>query len=86
MGNSAFAYGISSGSTNEIPAATSQYVAGPANGNHRRANTGTTRTAIAGMQNHSVRLGAPAEPRPSTTSSMATIARAATSKSNHERS
>ena len=53
MGKRALANGISSGSTNEIPAARSQYIAGPANGNRRRVNTGATRTAIAGMQNHS---------------------------------
>ena len=75
-------YGISSGSTNEIPAAKSQYAAGPANGNHRRANTGSTRIASAGRQNHSVVVGAPDEPRPSTTSSIATIASSAISRSN----
>src|SRR5271167_3006080 len=75
-------YGISSGSTNEIPAAKSQYAAGPANGNHRRANTGSNRIASAGRQNHSVVVGAPGEPRPSTTSSVATIASSAISRSN----
>jgi len=69
-------------STNEIPAAKSQYAAGPANGNHRRANTGSTRIASAGRQNHSVVVGAPDEPRPSTTSSIATIASSAISRSN----
>ena len=56
--------------------------AGPANGNQRRANIGTTRTASAGTQNHSVVVGAPGEPRPSTTSSMATIASSAINRSN----
>src|SRR5450755_884172 len=75
-------YGISSGSTNEIPAAKRKNAAGPANGNHRRANTGSTRIASAGRQNHSVVVGAPDEPRPSTTSSIATIASSAISRSN----
>src|ERR1700729_4231101 len=75
-------YGISSGSTNEIPAAKSQNAAGPANGNRRRANTGSTRIASAGRQNHSVVVGAPGEPRPSATSSIATIASSAISRSN----
>src|SRR5580704_16940061 len=75
-------YGISSGSTNEIPAAKRKYAAGPANGNHRRANTGSTRIASAGRQNHSVVVGAPDEPRPSTTLSIATIASSAISRSN----
>ena len=79
MGNRASAYGISSGSTTEIPAASSQYTAGPANGKRRQAKTGSTRVAIAGTQNQSVVSGAPGEPRPSTTSSMAAIARTATS-------
>jgi hypothetical protein len=77
MGNRALAYGISSGSTTEIPATSSQYTAGPANGKVRRAKTGSTRIATAGTQNHSVVCGAPGEPRPSTTSSMATMARTA---------
>ena len=67
---------------NEIPAAKSQYAAGPANGNHRRANTGSTRIASAGMQNHSVFVGAPDEPRVSTTSRIATIASSAIRRSN----
>src|SRR5580704_12073263 len=75
-------YGISSGSTKEIPAAKIQYVAGPANGNHRRANSGRTRIASAGRQNHSVVVGAPDEPRPSTTLRIATIASSAISRSN----
>ncbi len=75
-------YGISSGSTKEIPAAKSQYAAGPANGNHRRANRGSTRIASAGRQNHSVVVGAPDEPRPTTTSRIATIASSAISRSN----
>jgi len=66
----------------EIPAAKSQYTAGPANGNHRRAITAGTRIAIAGRQNHSVVVGAPDEPRPNTTSSIATIASSAISRSN----
>src|SRR6202042_2968291 len=75
-------YGISSGSTNEIPAAKRKNAAGPANGNHRRANTGSTRIASAGRQNHSVVVGAPDEPRPSTTLSIATIVSSAVSRSN----
>ena len=82
MGNSALVYGISSGSTAEIPAASSQYTAGPANGKRRRAKTESARIAIAGTQNQSVVPGAPGEPRPSATSSMATTARTATSTSN----
>src|SRR5579862_8898790 len=74
-------YGISSGSTNEIPAAKSQYAAGPANGNHRRANRASARVASAGRQNHSDVVGAPDEPRPSTTSRDATIASRAISRS-----
>src|SRR6201986_1518528 len=74
--------GSGGGPTNEIPAAKSQYAAGPANGNHRRANTGSTRIARAGRQNHSVVGGAPDEPRPSTTLSIATIASSAISRSN----
>ena len=57
--NRALAYGISSPSTNVIPAPTSQYTAGPANGKRRRAKIGSTRTAIAGRQNHNVVRGAP---------------------------
>ena len=75
-------YGTSSGSTNEVPAAKSQYAAGPANGNRRRANRGSTKIPRAGRQNHSVVVGAPDEPRPRTTSSIAMIASSATSRSN----
>jgi hypothetical protein len=82
MGNRASVYGISSGSMNEIPPPSNQYTAGPANGKRRRAKTGSTRIAIAGTENQSVVRGAPGEPCPSTTSSIATIARTATSTSN----
>ena len=82
MGNRASAYGISSGSTNEIPPASTQYTAGPANGKRRRAKTASTRIAMAGTQNQSVVRGAPGEPCPSTTSRMAAMPRTATSTSN----
>ena len=74
-------YGISSGSTNEIPAAKRKYAAAQTE-TIAAANTGSTRIASAGRQNHSVVVGAPGEPRPSTTSSIATIANSAISRSN----
>jgi hypothetical protein len=66
--------------TNEIPAASSQYVAGAANGKRRRAKIGDTTIAISRRANQSE--GAPSESRPTTTSDMASIAKAAISTSN----
>ena len=51
--------GISSPSTNDSAAARIQYAAGAAKGNRRRAKSGSTRTAIAGTENHSGVAGAP---------------------------
>ena len=74
-------YGISSGSTNEIPAAKSQYAAGPANGNHRRGK-GKHQDRERGKAEPQRRCRSPDEPRPRTTSRMATIASSAISRSN----
>src|SRR5205814_10319940 len=66
--------------TNEIPAASSQYVAGAAKGKRLRAKIGETTTAIRARANPNE--GASGELRPTTTSDMASIARSAISTSN----
>jgi len=65
----------------ETAAASSQYAVGAPKGKRRRAKIGRTMIAIAGRANHSGR-GAPGESRPTTTSSIAAVARTAISRSN----
>ena len=74
--------GTSRPSTNETPTAISQNAAAAANGNLRRATSGSAISAAAGTQNQSVVLGAPSASSLKTSWSIAAIAKSTIKRSN----